>query len=191
MDPDEAVSQPTTFTPEQTRRLEAGETLAHFWRLKSGDAGAGWAVGVIDAPPEKVFKVVADVERYKEFMERMAETKIVSRDGDRYRFYYRINMPWPLSDHYATTDNVHEIDQAKQTFTRRWTLVSGTFHRNEGAWGVRPWGKGRSLLTYSVVLRPRVAAPDAVLDHVTKVSLPKGIERIRKRVLALIKARQL
>jgi ribosome-associated toxin RatA of RatAB toxin-antitoxin module len=43
---------------------------------------------VIDASPEQVFRVIADVERYREFVKRMVASRIVLRRGaSRYRFY--------------------------------------------------------------------------------------------------------
>jgi ribosome-associated toxin RatA of RatAB toxin-antitoxin module len=186
--PARSHAQPATFTPAEAARLDRGEVLTRFWRVPGSDAGAGWAVGVIDAPPEQVFRVVADVARYREFTPRMVASTIVSGGGDRYRFYYKLQMPWPLSDHECTTDNVHEVDRPGRRFTRRWTLVSGTFHHNEGAWAVRPWGKGQSLLTYSVVLLPKSAAPRAVLDYVTRIALPGGVKTFRRRVAELRQA---
>jgi ribosome-associated toxin RatA of RatAB toxin-antitoxin module len=185
-----AQSPPTSFSADETRRLAAGEVLSRFWREGKSGAGGGWAIGVIDATPGQVFQVIADVGRYKEFTDRMVESRVVERRGDHYRFYYRIRMPWPLADHECTTDNVHEVDAAQQVHTRRWTLVSGTFQRNDGAWIARPWGQTgtQTLLTYQVVLLPRTAAPRAVLDHVTKVALPKSVRTMRDRVAALRKA---
>lgn len=188
-----AAAQPTAFSAAEARRLEAGEVLTRSWREQKTGAGAGWAVGVVAAPPAQVFKVIADVERYKEFTERMVESRVVERRDGRYRFYYRIRMPGPLADHECTTDNVHEVDPARQTYARRWTLVSGTFHRNDGAWTVRPWGtKGeRSLLVYQVVLLPTTAAPKVVLDYVARVALPKSVKTMRSRVAALKQAGRL
>jgi ribosome-associated toxin RatA of RatAB toxin-antitoxin module len=188
-----AHAQPASFTADEERRLAAGEVLTRFWREGRSGAGAGWAAGVVDATPGQVFQVIADVARYKEFTDRMVESRVVERRGDRYRFYYRIRMPWPLADHECTTDNVHEVDAARRVYARRWKLVAGTFHRNDGAWIVRPWGKGsaQALLIYQVVLLPKTAAPRAVLDYVTRVALPRSVQAMRRRVVALKKAGRL
>jgi ribosome-associated toxin RatA of RatAB toxin-antitoxin module len=187
--PHEICAQPTAFSPAETRRLDRGEVLTRFWR--AGTAGAGWAVGVIDAPPEKVFRVVADVERYKEFMYRMVQSRIEGRSGSVYHFYYKIDMPWPLSDYWCVTRNVHQLDRARRIYARRWTLDSGTFHRNEGSWSVQPWGKARSLLLYSVVLLPKTAAPTALVNYGTRVALPRSVRQFRERVEKLITAGRL
>ena len=187
--PTDAPRWRTNFSTAEAKRLDSGEVLTRFWR--AGTAGAGWAVGVIDAPPEKVFQVIADVERYREFMYRMVQSRIEGRSGNGYHFYYKIDMPWPLSDYWCVTRNVHELDRARRVYARRWTLLSGTFHRNEGSWVVRPWGKARSLLLYAVVLLPRTAAPTALVNYGTRVALPRSVRQFRERVEKLIKTGRL
>lgn len=180
-----AVAQPAAFSEAEGRKLEAGEVLTRFWKEKAG-AGAGWAAGVIDASPERVFRVIADVARYREFMTRMVASRIVERRGaSRYRFYYKIDMPWPIADYECVTENVHEEDPRRGVYARRWTLVSGTFHRNEGSWTVRPWRGGRSLLVYQVVLLPTTRAPGALVRYGTKVALPRSVVQFRERVARL------
>jgi ribosome-associated toxin RatA of RatAB toxin-antitoxin module len=184
-----ARAQPTSFSAADTRRLDAGEVLTRSWR--AGDAGAGWAVGVIGASPEKVFQVIADVARYKEFMYRVVQSRVESRSGGAYYFYYKIDMPWPLADYWCVTRNVHDSDGARRVYARRWTLLSGTFHRNEGSWVVRPWSDGRALLSYSVVLLPKTSVPTRIVNYSTKVALPRSVRQFRERVEKLLRARKL
>jgi ribosome-associated toxin RatA of RatAB toxin-antitoxin module len=183
--PARGAAQPAAFADAEARRLEAGEVLTRFWKEKDG-AGAGWAAGVVDASPEQVFRVIADVERYREFMKRMVASRIVlRRSTSRYRFHYKIDMPWPLADYECVTENVHEEDARRRIFARRWTLVSGTFHRNEGSWTVRAWRGGRTLLLYRVVLLPTTRAPGALVRYGTKVALPRSVVQFRERVARL------
>jgi ribosome-associated toxin RatA of RatAB toxin-antitoxin module len=179
------------FSADELKRLQRGETVSRYWKLAGRDVGTGWAAAVIAASPEQVFSVVADVERYKTFMNRMPESKILRRTSAGYDFYYKIDMPWPLSDHWCVTRNVHRVDRKRRRFERRWTLLRGSFTHNTGYWLVRPFSGGRSLLLYSVVLRPKVAAPSFVLNHVAKVALPRSVKQMRERVIALKRRGQL
>jgi len=183
-------AQPASFSEADSRKLDAGEVLMQFWKEKDG-AGAGWAVGVIDASPEQVFRVIAEVGRYKEFMTRMVESRVEARSGAGYRFYYKIDMPWPLADYWCVTQNVHVEDARRRVYTRRWTLVSGTFHRNQGSWTVSPWRGGRALLSYSVVLLPTTKAPGGLVRYGTKVALPRSVKQFRERVAKLRREKQL
>jgi ribosome-associated toxin RatA of RatAB toxin-antitoxin module len=180
-----APARAKRFSADELKRLHRGETVSRYWKLAGRDVGTGWAAAVIAAAPDQVFSVVADVERYKTFMNRMQESKILRRTSAGYDFYYKIDMPWPLSDHWCVTRNVHRIDRKARRFERRWTLLRGSFTHNAGYWLVRPFSGGRALLIYSVVLRPKVAAPNFVLDHVAKVALPRSVKQMRARVAAL------
>lgn len=174
------------FTTRQLTRLSRGEVVTRYWKIPGREVGAGWAAGVIPASPESVFAVVADVVRYKEFFERMAVARVVhQRSPTDFDFYYRIDMPWPMADHSCLTRNLLRVDSKRRRYTRQWKMVKGTFEHNQGAWQVRPWGKGKALLYYSVMLKPRVKAPDSVLHYVSRVALPRSVKAMRQRVASL------
>jgi len=184
----EAKGGKVRYTRKQVAKLNKGEVVTKYWKLPGGKIGTGWAAGVIDASPEEVFEVVAAVERYPEFYKRMAAARITRRKSPTsYVFYYRIDMPWPLSDHWCFTQNTHEIDGERRRYRRRWRMIKGTFHRNHGSWSVRLWGKGKALLHYTVVLRPIMRAPEFVLHYASKVALPRSVKAVRKRVKELKK----
>jgi hypothetical protein len=86
------------FTADELRRLDRGEVVTRYWKRAGRDVGTGWAAAVIDAEPGQVFAVVAAVNRYKEFMNRVVESKVVRRTSTGYEFYFKIDMPWPLDD---------------------------------------------------------------------------------------------
>ena len=167
------------------RRLARGEILTQTWKLKGTDIGTGRARGVIHAKPERVFAIIADVNRYREFIKRVVDSRVVRDGGTSYDFFYKIDMPWPLSDHWFLTRNVHRIDEQRRVYRRSWKLLRGSFRRNEGYWQVEPWPGGRALVTYSVVLQPRSAIPQFVINYVTEKSLPRSIQNLRDRERAL------
>lgn len=175
-----------SFSRDERARLGRGEVISRSWKLPGGRVGTGWAAGVVRASPEAVFSVIAAVERYREFMNRVTRSEVVERRADgSYDFYYAIDMPWPLNDHWCVTRNIHHVDRKKRRYRRQWTLVKGTFVHNRGYWEVRPFGRDRALLLYSVVLRPQLTAPDFVLNHVSRVALPRSVTTMRKRVREL------
>ncbi len=174
------------YTRGELRRLQQGEVITRYWKVPNKEVGRGWAAGVINAPPEAVFAVVGDVERYGKVFPRVIKSKVMRRRSPlSYDWFYRIDMPWPLSDHWCITRNTHHMDRKRRRYTRRWHLLKGTFVHNQGFWLVRPWGKNRSLLYYSVMLKPKVSAPDFVLHHVSRVALPRSVESMRRRVRKL------
>lgn len=174
-----------TLTAEQIGKLDNDEILVKFRRLKDARAGLGKSAGVVHASPEEVWKIIVDVERYHEYMPRLVKSVVTERKADSYLFYYKIDMPWPLSDHWCITKNWHEIDENKKSYKRAWNLVSGTFSRNDGYWLIQPWKGGNSLAVYSAIIQPKVMAPQGIINYITKKALPKAIENLRKRVKQL------
>ncbi len=177
------------LSPKQRESLRRGEIITRTLRVNKTQ-GHGEAIGVVDAPPARVFTVIADVAHYKEFMTRVTESKVIKREGNTYDFAYTIDMPWPLADYHCVTHNVHKVDAKHQRYERRWKLVSGTFNQNEGYWRLRPWPGGKTLVTYSVVVQPKTAVPDFIVNFVAKKALPRAIKSIRKRLaqLALLRS---
>lgn len=170
------------------QQLARGEVVTHYYKTPAG-LGTGWAMAIVNAPPEQVFAVIADVERYHEFFKRVVQSRIVARQLGSYDFYYKIDLPWPLSDLSCTTRNVHEIDRKKRRFKRSWTLLNGTFSHNQGYWLVQAYPDNKTLLTYSVLLRPKLSLPQSILNYVSKVALPRSVKAVRKRVGDLQKTR--
>ncbi|MCK5798768.1 MAG: SRPBCC family protein [Deltaproteobacteria bacterium] len=184
-----SLSSAQKLSPEQRRSLHRGEIITRTLRVTK-TRGRGEAIGVIDAPPARVFSVIADVAHYKEFMTRVTESKVIKREGNTYDFAYTIDMPWPLADYHCVTHNVHKVYAKHQRYERRWKLVSGTFTKNEGYWRLGPWPGGKTLVTYSVVVQPKTAVPDFIVNFVAKKALPRAIKSIRKRLaqLALLRS---
>ncbi len=60
------------------------------------------ATGVFDAPPHEVWKVLADLERYPEFMPYTAEVSVLERsdDGRTQVAYERLDIPFAAQRDY-------------------------------------------------------------------------------------------
>ena len=187
------------YTAVQRAKLDRGEIVTRYWKvpgkgapvlgssgasgMKPRGAGRGWAAGVIDASPEQVFAVVGDVMRYGKVFPRVTAAKIMKRRSPTsYDWFYRIDMPWPLEDHWCITRNTHILARKRRRYTRKWHLLRGSFIHNQGSWQVSAWGKNRSILHYSVMLKPKMSAPDFVLHHVSEVALPRSVKAMRKRI---------
>lgn len=176
------------YTAGERARLDRGEIVTRYWKVPGKQVGRGWAAGVIDAPPEAVFTVVGDVMRYGKVFPRVINTKIMKRRSPTsYDWFYRIDMPWPLEDHWCITRNTHVLDRKNRRYTRKWHLLKGSFIHNQGSWQVSAWGKSKSILHYSVMLKPKMTAPDFVLHHVSEVALPRSVKAMRRRLKHLKK----
>jgi hypothetical protein len=73
------------LTQDEQERLAKGEVTVHLKAVR-GPIKEGTAIGVVDAPPERVFRMVTDNENFEQFMpyvkqsdvERIAEGSIIN-----------------------------------------------------------------------------------------------------------------
>jgi ribosome-associated toxin RatA of RatAB toxin-antitoxin module len=79
--------------------LEKGE-LSMVTSREDGHLKQAIVIGLVKAPPEKVWGVVTDYEHYKDFMPNVKESKVLKREGDDVVVHYVIAVPGP-NVHYT------------------------------------------------------------------------------------------
>ena len=149
------------LTADETRQLKKGEVVVRTLTPTDNSGVSVRAFGVIHADPSKVWPVVRDCQYFKEFMPRTMQSQLVSRTGDSAVCYFKIDMPFPFDD-LASSVHSTEKKTSDGAFLRSWTLIAGSYRRNNGSWEVRPWSEGKSLLVYFIDIDPKVKIPD---DH--------------------------
>jgi ribosome-associated toxin RatA of RatAB toxin-antitoxin module len=133
---------------------------------------------VMELPPQKIWQIVSDCSTYKDHLPRVAASKLLSRDGNKFTCEVTIAMPFPLSNLTAVTEATHE--ESDKGMSRRWKLLRGDYKVNTGSWEVRPLDGGKSsLVTYTVHAEPNTAVPDWIRESAQKKALPEMIERVR------------
>jgi len=134
---------------------------------------------VMDLPPRKIWQIVSDCATYKDHLPRVAASRLVSREGNKFTCEVTIAMPFPLSNLTGVTEAVHE--ESEKGMTRRWKLLRGDYKVNEGSWEVRPIDKSgtSSLVIYNIHAEPNTAVPDWIRESAQKKALPEMIERVR------------
>ncbi len=66
---------------DYSSRLAAGQIITHVSKVPgSAAARRGEAIGVVDAPPEKVWQVVTDANNFQHFLPRMIKSRLVRLD---------------------------------------------------------------------------------------------------------------
>src|SRR5262249_20107779 len=69
----------------------------------------GKAIGIFDATPDEVYRVLTDFEKYPEFAPRVTSSRVVDRQGDKRTFVMlQTNLPWPVSDAWVYAQFEHE-----------------------------------------------------------------------------------
>lgn len=168
--------------------LEAGEVFVKTRPVKGSEIPEFVVTGVVDAPPEKVFEVVGNCDRFAERMPRVAGGKILGWNGKTSAIcQVTIDLPFPLSN--LTSVTVDKRKLGPDEWSRRWSLrdTEADYHVNNGSYSLRPWkgNKNRTLLVYTIHAVPKTVIPDFLRERAQFKSLPKLVVRIREEVAKL------
>ena len=134
---------------------------------------------IIEAPLEKVFDIVADYERYPEFVPGIRSCKVRSASGEKH-VEYELDL--------GVRRIRYVLRHEEQRPTRvAWSLVSGDMMKvSNGSWELAAEG-GRTRALYSVeiqITRPPLVPQmivDRVSDELTRIQLPKTLDAFKAR----------
>lgn len=171
------------LSADKKTTLKKGEVIVERLDPTGGSGVAARAMGIVDAAPAKVWPVVRDCEHFAKFMPRTKSSELISRTGGDSVCKVEIEMPFPFDNLWSVVRS-SERKTDEGGFQRVWTLMKGTYKRNNGRWSVYPWEGEKSLLVYEIDVDPDVAIPDAIIRSAQTGSLPDVFEAVRKRVKA-------
>ncbi len=177
--------QAPALSPDEATRLDKGEVLTRSI-TPTGNKGVGAvALGLIDAPTTEVWPVVRDCQHFKHFMPRTKDSSVKQHPEKGSMCHVELDMPFPLTNLWSDTTSV--VRQEGGAYLRAWTLVEGTYHRNDGSWTLLPWGEGgaKTLLVYTIDSNPKLIVPDGLMRSAQLGSLPEVVKQVRKRVVDL------
>jgi hypothetical protein len=151
------------------------------------------SVAVIDSPPKAVFKVLGDLERYKEIMPSTEESKVVAEEenGKVRHFYTVINPPMVSRRDYCIRI-VDESDwkDGKGFLKTHWKpsekappVKDGTVRvtTNEGSWLLEPVEDGKKTrATYYLFTDPGGSVPAWIANKANSSTIPDVFEALRK-----------
>jgi len=151
------------------------------------------AVGVFDAPPEAVKRVIDDVAEYPHFMPYVLEARVISHDGANSVSYQRISPP-VVSDLDYT---VHVTCETRPgpggtCFCNRWEASNelGPPEKKgikrvkvtEGSWLLEPEDEGRKTrATYMIFSDSGGSLPNFLKNTASRTAIPKLFKAIEKQ----------
>ena len=151
-------------------------------------------VGLIDAPPIVVKRVIDDTAEYPKFMPYVVETKTISTDGDTRVSYQRLSPPI-VGDRDYTVRVQCEKKPCPVTggtiYCNRWKAANdlGPAEKKgvvrvkvtEGAWLLEPTADGKTRATYTVFSDSGGSIPTMILNSANKTAIPKLFEAVRQQ----------
>jgi len=132
---------------------------------------------VIDTPPERVFDIIVDYDRYAEFLPEVKEARSRNRKGNEVDVDYGIDLVKRI--HYT----LHHVEDRPRSV--RWTFVKGELMKdNHGHWTLEPTTDGKTRATYTIEVGVGPLVPRSIVNVLVDQSLPKLLEAFKKRAEA-------
>ena len=133
---------------------------------------------VIHAPPEKVFAVITDYEKYPEFLPEVKKVKVEFGSGNVKEVTYTVDIKAKVIT-YTLKHTARPPDELA------WTMVRGEMMKgNDGAWVLQKVPEGTEA-TYKIDLRLGALVPSMVERMLAEQSLPGLLANFKKRIEAL------
>jgi ribosome-associated toxin RatA of RatAB toxin-antitoxin module len=130
---------------------------------------------VIEAPPDKVFAVIEDFEKYPEFLPEVKKVKVEPGPGGAKDVTYTIDLKAK-----QITYTLRHTAQPPQEL--RWSFVRGEMMKgNDGAWVLQPVPQGTQA-TYKIDLKLGALVPSMIERMLAEQSLPGLLQNFKKRI---------
>ena len=145
----------------------------------------------VDAPARAVRNVIADHEGAAETMPRVAEARVLAREGSVAWVYERIDVPVLRDRDYTVRVVEEDIEGVPGGYRIRFegTTEQGPPPRRgvvrvelvRGAWEFLPIDRGsRTRTTYTIVIDPRGVIPAFVANIAARKTLPDVLRSLRR-----------
>jgi ribosome-associated toxin RatA of RatAB toxin-antitoxin module len=133
---------------------------------------------VIEAPIEKAFEVIADYEKYPEFLPEVKKAKIERAQGNVTQVTYTVDIKAKLIT-YTLEHTARPPDQLI------WTMLRGEMMKaNDGAWVLKTVPSGTEA-TYRIDLKLGALVPSMIERLLAEQSLPGLLQNFKKRIEGL------
>jgi len=171
------------------KRVSQKDDMTLYVRDVDGSVADVRVEGRIDAPPETVLAVLADVEAYKDTMPYTEVSKLMKRDGDRIWLYSVVNPPLASRRDYCV-----EIELSRDpdgVLSTEWKPANelappekkGVVRVgvNDGSWRLEPVDGGRATkATYRLHVDPGGSLPRWIIEKTNRKSVPDAFKAVRK-----------
>lgn len=133
---------------------------------------------VINVPPEKFFKVLADYAEYPKFLPDVKAITVGKKEGNATEVTYEIDVIKRIK--YT----LKHVEEAPRKLS--WSFVKGEMMKdNQGHWLLEPEGDGKTKATYTIDLKLGALVPSSVEKALAEARLPQMLEQFKRRAESL------
>lgn len=143
---------------------------------------------VVEQAPERLWKVITEIDKYVEFMPYVEEIRVMGAEGKVSFVYHRIDPPLVDMREYTLRMEDEVIDGL---WIRKWTLADnkGPPKRDDcvhlavsdGSWTVERLDQKRTQLTYWVYTDSGGSIPTWIANKANTISLPDVMRAVTAR----------
>ena len=129
--------------------------------------------------------VLTDCQHFKAFMPHTIKSDRTNKAPNKALCDVVVDLPFPFDD-LRSLVLAEWGTQENGSWQRKWSLVSGSFYRNEGRWVlVAAPESHETYILYEASVNPKVSIPDFILSRAQVSSVPDLMDAIVKRTQSL------
>lgn len=130
----------------------------------------------IDAPPERVYKIAVDFERYPEWAKDVKQVKVLERDDEG----RGVRVESRAAALGRSTRYVLEYDYEEAPAAFSWKLVEGDMLRQlDGRYGFEPDGGG-TRVSYELTADPSIPLPGFVKRRAASKIIGTALKELKR-----------
>ena len=201
---------------EIIEKLRRGKVYTQITPLPGSNTYKCRAIGIVYAPREKIWEVLSDYNRFKDFMPNISESFIVHKgaikeiekkgENEIKDWQNFEKMLMEFSNEQIEGDLLYfynrfnlpwplkdryyilKLWRSPKSYAFYWKLFLGNTRVNDGSWSLVPFDKSerKTLAIYTLYVDPGISVSSTLTRMAMKFALPGTINAVRKRVLALI-----
>jgi uncharacterized protein YndB with AHSA1/START domain len=172
--------------PEQAVSTPTGEVRVSLVSERADGPRAGVGRGEVQAPPERVFRALADVEHWHEFMPFLEQSTARRRKDGSIESFQRLELPFPVGrrSYRIRVRSRVERTAGETVWHVDWTCVpgSGNVKDHHGSWTLTDQGHGTTFATLRLSTDPGGMIPARAMDRGTVETLPWIFHGLRQHV---------
>ncbi|MBB3051300.1 ribosome-associated toxin RatA of RatAB toxin-antitoxin module [Prauserella isguenensis] len=135
----------------------------------------------VDAPPEQIMAVIADLPAYPEWAQAVQHTEVLGTDERGRATQVRFTLDsGPVKDVYTL-----EYDWSDDGLSVSWHLVKGQMQKAQnGRYELQPLGGGRTQVTYTLAVELALPMIGMLRRKAEKMIMDTALKELKKRVEA-------
>jgi uncharacterized protein YndB with AHSA1/START domain len=173
--------------PGEPQPTPTGEVWVEMVSAGSGKPREGMGRGVIEAPPERVFRALSDYAHWEEFMPFLERSAVQPQPDGAAVSEHVMNLPSPVGERRYRVRFTQKVEEGpkKGTIWRiAWSYVpgSGNVDDHRGSWTLTALGPGKTLAVCRLFTDPGGLTPRWAVDRGTGKMLPWIFHGLRQHV---------